>query len=107
MTETQSVAPPTPRADGSPRRWVGTEILDFPAELLADLAANSAGAKARAEAVARENTPREPVGRDTLLGLAPIEKIRAQFEALGRRLDSSGDGLSFSARCSNPDHPDE
>jgi Bifunctional DNA primase/polymerase, N-terminal len=106
VTETQSVAPPTPRADGSPRRWVGREVLDFPEELLADLAANSAWAKARAETVARENTPREPADRDTLRGLAPIEKIQAQFRAMGRRLEPGVDGSSFSARCTNPDHPD-
>jgi hypothetical protein len=100
------VVPPTPRADGRPRRWVGTEILPFPPELLADLAERSAPARAHAEYLDRVARPRKPLDRDTLRGLAPIEKIRAQFEALGRRLEPSGDGSGFSARCTNPDHPD-
>jgi hypothetical protein len=38
--------------------------------------------------------------------MSPIEKIQAQFEALGLPLRPKGDGTGYTANCTNPDHPD-
>jgi hypothetical protein len=104
---TQTVVPPTLRADGTPRTWVGDRILPFPSELLADLERNSAAARAQAEALACRDQPREPLDRDELRGLDPIDKIKAQFRALDLRMTPKGDGSGYYASCTSPEHPDQ
>ena len=85
LSQTQSVVPPTPRADGTPRAFLGDFIRPFPTTLIADLAALSARALQTAEARERAATPPRPLDRETLLGSPPYDRVKAQLKALRHR----------------------
>jgi hypothetical protein len=94
ISQIQSVCPPTPRFDGTPRAFVGEVILPFPERLIKDLAEHSACARRHAEDVARAKQPREPLPREQLVGLPPLEMVRAQLKQLRlpARVGQSTDG---------------
>ncbi|MDR3633350.1 MAG: bifunctional DNA primase/polymerase [Isosphaeraceae bacterium] len=107
VSNTLSVAPPTPRADGTPRAWVGDWLLPFPQALFDDLARYSAAAiKHRAAQVAAAVKP-EPLPREELRGLTPLQKILCQLGALGikvKRTYSDPRYKSYESCC--PAHAD-
>jgi hypothetical protein len=104
----KSVVPPTPRDDGTPRAWVGDDFLPVPEELLADLARHSAPAlelARRREEEARRASSVEPLDREELRGLTPLERFTYALDEAGHRYERTSSG-SYSCRCTSEDHPD-
>jgi hypothetical protein len=109
VSQCQSVVPPTPRTDGTPRAWKGREVLPFPEELLADLVEHSAQAKAaraRAEARAAQAALRDvPIDRDELKGLTPLQKFLHALDRLRIPYSQTAPG-EYACSCTAPDHAD-
>jgi hypothetical protein len=109
VSTVQTVVPPTPRADGSTRQWVGEAVLPFPRELLADLVENAAPVRAfRAWQAARELRAAlrdEPVDRDELRGMSALEKFLYALDRVGHRYTKTGP-KEYACRCTARDHPD-
>jgi Bifunctional DNA primase/polymerase, N-terminal len=98
----QSVVPPTPRADGTPRKWQNDELLPLPGELIKDLGANSQPARKHAahlaaQAASHRDQEPETVPREMLVGLSPLEKVRMAL--LWRDIQSHKEGQGYASRC--------
>jgi hypothetical protein len=98
----QSACPPTPKADGSPRRWEGATIAAFPEALLADLATHSRAAREHATRLGSDGQRPSPPPRPERDDLTPIEMFAHQLQVMGRTVSPSGEG--YVCRC--PVHDD-
>jgi len=107
VSNTQSVVPPTPRADGTPRAWVGDVLLPVPEALIDDLALHSAVAVKHRATQAVEIAKLEPLPREELRGLTSLQKVLCQLTALEipvRRTHSDSRYESYECGC--PAHAD-
>jgi hypothetical protein len=98
----QSVVPPTPRTDGTPRKWHGAEPLPLPTEFIEDLGVNSRAARdyaaqLAAQAASTKNREHQTIPRENLLGLTPLEKVQEALSWLKIRFHPEGNG--FASRC--------